>query len=78
MSTSEAEPSLTADERYEQSLTYGLIIGTAILSMIVCSLRVSSHLEGSSTPEIRTSTTHELMSPAALHKGHHHKEVRIG
>jgi hypothetical protein len=46
--------------------------------MIVCSLRVSSHLEGSSTPEIRTSTTHELMSPAALHKGHHHKEVRIG
>ncbi|KAJ5638377.1 hypothetical protein N7490_008256 [Penicillium lividum] len=34
--------SLTPDERYEQSLTYGLIIGTGVLSMIVCSLRLYS------------------------------------
>ncbi|KAJ5609048.1 hypothetical protein N7528_009615 [Penicillium herquei] len=31
---------LTAEERYLQSLTYGLIIGTGILSIIVCGLRL--------------------------------------
>ncbi|KAJ5210076.1 hypothetical protein N7472_000215 [Penicillium cf. griseofulvum] len=40
MSTSMAEPRLSADERYQQSLIYGLIISTGILSMIVCSLRL--------------------------------------
>ncbi|KAJ5193251.1 hypothetical protein N7449_009393 [Penicillium cf. viridicatum] len=40
MSTSVAELSITADERYLQSLIYGLIISTGILSMIVCSLRL--------------------------------------
>ncbi|KAJ5520802.1 hypothetical protein N7463_001255 [Penicillium fimorum] len=40
MSTSIAEQRMTADERYQQSLIYGLIISTGILSMIVCSLRL--------------------------------------
>ncbi|KAJ6111846.1 hypothetical protein N7523_007907 [Penicillium sp. IBT 18751x] len=40
MSNSAAEPSLTADERYLKSLTYGLIISTALLSLIVVSLRL--------------------------------------
>ena len=47
MSTS-VEPILTAEERHLQSLIYGLIISTAILSMIVCGLRVRTWLEGSS------------------------------
>ncbi|KAJ5801560.1 uncharacterized protein N7518_003628 [Penicillium psychrosexuale] len=34
------EPILTAEERHLQSLIYGLIISTGILSMIVCSLRL--------------------------------------
>lgn len=41
MSSSGAVP-LTAAEHYQQSLTYGLILSTGILSIIVCSLRVSS------------------------------------
>ena len=41
MSSSGAVP-LTSAEHYLQSLTYGLIISTGILSIIVCSLRVSS------------------------------------
>ncbi|KAJ5817132.1 hypothetical protein N7447_009365 [Penicillium robsamsonii] len=40
MSTSIAEAHLTSDERYQQSLIYGLIISTGILSMIICSLRL--------------------------------------
>ncbi|KXG52200.1 uncharacterized protein PGRI_084840 [Penicillium griseofulvum] len=40
MSTTMAEPHLSDDERYQQSLIYGLIISTGILSMIVCSLRL--------------------------------------
>ncbi|KAJ5929058.1 hypothetical protein N7454_006906 [Penicillium verhagenii] len=32
--------SLTPAERYVQSLTYGLIIGTGLLSILVCSLRL--------------------------------------
>ncbi|QQK47632.1 PTH11 GPCR protein [Penicillium digitatum] len=40
MSTSLADLSLTAEERYMQSLIYGLITSTGILSMIVCSLRL--------------------------------------
>ncbi|KAJ5971293.1 uncharacterized protein N7479_001211 [Penicillium vulpinum] len=35
-----AIPPPTADERYLQSLIYGLIISTGILSMVVCSLRL--------------------------------------
>ncbi|PTU24981.1 hypothetical protein P175DRAFT_0498082 [Aspergillus ochraceoroseus IBT 24754] len=31
---------LAADEQYQQSLTYGLIIGTGLLSLIVCGLRL--------------------------------------
>ncbi|KAJ5736209.1 uncharacterized protein N7483_001334 [Penicillium malachiteum] len=31
---------LTSEERHRQSLTYGLIIGTGILSLIVCGLRL--------------------------------------
>ncbi|KAF4769210.1 hypothetical protein HAV15_008517 [Penicillium sp. str.  len=44
MSTSTAELSITADERYLQSLIYGLIISTGILSMIVCGLRLYTRL----------------------------------
>lgn len=40
MTTSETEPSLSADEQYQQSLTYGLIISTGLLSIVICSLRV--------------------------------------
>ncbi|KAJ5371888.1 hypothetical protein N7517_003894 [Penicillium concentricum] len=40
MSSAITEPRLTSDERYQQSLIYGLIISTGILSMIVCSLRL--------------------------------------
>ncbi|CAI7590088.1 unnamed protein product [Penicillium glandicola] len=40
MSTTVADTSVTAEERYMQSLIYGLIISTGILSMIVCSLRL--------------------------------------
>ncbi|KAJ5560715.1 hypothetical protein N7513_003114 [Penicillium frequentans] len=40
MTTSETEPSLSADEQYQQSLTYGLIISTGLLSIIICSLRL--------------------------------------
>ncbi|KAJ5511076.1 hypothetical protein N7453_003179 [Penicillium expansum] len=40
MSTSVAELTVTAEERYLQSLIYGLIISTGILSMIVCGLRL--------------------------------------
>ncbi|KAJ5118780.1 hypothetical protein N7526_010417 [Penicillium atrosanguineum] len=40
MSTSAAELSLTADERHIQSLTYGLIISSSLLSLIVVSLRL--------------------------------------
>ncbi|KAJ5668174.1 uncharacterized protein N7477_006744 [Penicillium maclennaniae] len=40
MSNSAAEPSLTADERYLKSLTYGLILSTGLLSLIVVSLRL--------------------------------------
>lgn len=47
MSPSTAEPSLAADELYLKSLTYGLIISTSILSLVVVSLRVSSRLEES-------------------------------
>lgn len=32
---------LAPDEQYQQSLAYGLIIGTAALSLVVCGLRVS-------------------------------------
>ncbi|KAJ5889115.1 hypothetical protein N7504_009925 [Penicillium tannophilum] len=40
MTTSETEPSLSADEQYQQSLTYGLIISTGLLSIVICSLRL--------------------------------------
>ncbi|KAJ5557523.1 hypothetical protein N7494_001438 [Penicillium frequentans] len=40
MTTSETEPSLSADEQYQQSLTYGLIISTGLLSIMICSLRL--------------------------------------
>lgn len=70
-----AELSITADERYLQSLTYGLIISTGILSMIVCGLRVRSWLEGF---EIWWNTGHELILPTALHKSVHHQGVWVG
>ncbi|KAL4940543.1 hypothetical protein BDV06DRAFT_223986 [Aspergillus oleicola] len=36
--------SLAPDEQYQQSLAYGLIIGTAVLSLLVCSLRLYTRL----------------------------------
>ncbi|KAJ5779109.1 hypothetical protein N7457_006829 [Penicillium paradoxum] len=40
MTTTETDLGLSSDGRYLQSLIYGLIISTAILSLIVCSLRL--------------------------------------
>ncbi|KAL4953548.1 hypothetical protein BDW69DRAFT_200097 [Aspergillus filifer] len=36
--------SLAPDEQYQQSLAYGLIIGMAVLSLLVCSLRLYTRL----------------------------------
>ncbi|KAL4965726.1 uncharacterized protein BDV14DRAFT_199500 [Aspergillus stella-maris] len=36
--------SLAPDEQYQQSLAYGLIIGTAVLSLLVCSVRLYTRL----------------------------------
>ncbi|KAJ5545270.1 hypothetical protein N7535_006347 [Penicillium sp. DV-2018c] len=40
MSSPQPEVVISPDEKYLQSLTYGLVIGTAILSLIICSLRL--------------------------------------
>lgn len=71
MSTSEAGLTITADERYRQSLTYGLIISMAILSIIVCSLRVRPDSQLIKHEHVDIDTAHDLIYSAALHKSIH-------